>query len=224
MTLSLASALHLPPNVKRAALHFHSRRFLPLVRSAAMQAAASFPGVGFSKLVAWAWLGVLEALERRQDDLTAAEVEEYALYRLQGALLDAAEDGSDAAALSDRVTAAIKRARSSAGRAPTQAEIASELGMTHEDYRAALFAIDRPALRLEVVRRDLFGGGEERVDIETALDAALAELPPSQRALLELRYEERMPLERVASCLGVDRASAVLMHVEAIHRLRAAIE
>ncbi len=188
-----------------------------------MQAAASFPGVCFSKLAAWAWLGVLEAFERRQADLTAAEVEEYALYRLRGALLDAAEDGSDAAALSARVTAAIARARASAGRAPTEDEIAAELTMTLEAYRAALLAIDRPAMRLEIVSGDLHGRSGERRDVRSALAAALAELPALQHALVELRYEARVPLERAAACLGIDRAAAVIAHVEAIHRLRAAL-
>src|SRR5438270_6456120 len=110
----------------------HYERFLPIVRDAAMQASFSFPDISFNELAAWAWLGVLEAFERRRGDLTNREVEEYARYRIHGALLDAADhrdaDGRALAALSARLTTAIKLLSDRLVRAPEESELAEELG------------------------------------------------------------------------------------------------
>lgn len=204
----------------------HFERFLPIVRHAAMQASACFPDIPFDELAAWAWLGVLEAFQRRRGDLTHREIEAYAMYRIHGAMLDAADRRQAGAlvALSARLTTAIELLSERLCRAPDEDEIADELGIRADDYRDALLAMSaRGMTRLEVVGVDVHVAEDARADLETSLAIALTVLPTGHRDLFELHYGACLPLRDAGERLGIGESRAIQLHVEGIHRLRAAI-
>jgi len=231
--MNRATFVWLEERARRSIRHAHYQRLLPFVRRAAMRVAAHVPEVSFSELAAWAWLGALEACERSEGDLTSEEIEEYALYRIHGALVDAVithdPTGSALRELSARVTVAIRRLTAALERPPERGEIARELGMSEADYGEALLMLaERGMTRLETIEDGpslTAAPDRSRVlpDLRTAVTAAMATLPAGARELLELHYGASLTLRDAAAHLGLDEEGAVQLHTEAVHRLRAAI-
>lgn len=236
MRLTLAAGLpvaSLSVMSDRAARHACYRRILPALRHATLRAAARCPSRSYSELAAWAWLGVVEAFERRAGALGDDELDAYTLYRMHGALFDGIASADAATeglrALSSRVTLAIRRLAGELRRPPRRTEIAGALGLTEEAYGGALFELAaRGFARLELVRGGPGGGPEAAAggadpDIQTAVEDALDTLPPSARDLFDFHYGDGLPLEVASARLGLDARRGAELHAEAIHRLRAAL-
>jgi RNA polymerase sigma factor for flagellar operon FliA len=214
------------------------RRFLPLVRRTAMRVGRNVPShVSVADLIGYAWVGLVEATRRRGSEMTDEEFEAYALYRIRGAMLDHLRDLDPQTracrAASRRVTQAIAALTRRLGRAPEEDEIAAELGVAVEEYRATLTALDRAGMnRLELLDVDrevppdtsaLPESLAARQELLELVVAGIEALPERLRNVLTLYYEEECTLREVGAVLDVSEARACQLHTEAIHRLRAAI-
>lgn len=227
------AAVWLEERARRTLSHEEYLKLRPLVRRAVMRLSAEAPRVSSEELSAWAWEGVLDAIERSRGDLDPEETLAYAAYRAHGALLDALAERSPRArtarAASERLTAIIRDLERRTGSPPHEDAIAVALGLSRAAYAEVLDAIALSGVaRLEVVvAAPSFATAVKRVatkprpDLRTALADAIAALPELQRELFVLHLHEGHSLDDAGARLGLSAKRARALHVEAIHRLRA---
>lgn len=207
------------------------QRLLPIVRRTVTRLTMEGADPGFAELGVWAWLGVLEAAERDDGDLSDDELESYAVFRARSALLDAlaSNDPSKHLArdLSARVVCAIRVLRARTDQEPTSRAIAAELGMCDDTYALALDELaEQGHSRIEVVTAgpamvSSAGRAVHKPDVRSAMADGIARLPEIQRAIFELHYGESLPIEDAAERIGISVGEARRLHTEAIHRMRA---
>lgn len=213
-------------------------RFLPLVRRTAMKMARKLPSTfSVADIVSYGWVGLLEAFDRASPEMDAAEFEAYALYRIRGSVLDHMRSMDPASRtarnLSRSIARSIQGVTKKLGRAPEEGEIAADLSMTVDAYRAALDDVGRAGMaRLEMLDLD-----DVQLDAQTeapderagrkemceAVTSAIEELPARLQQVLALYYAEGHTLREIGIVLEVTESRASQLHTEAIHRLRAAI-
>lgn len=227
------AAIWLEERARRTLSRDEYLRLRPVVRRAVMRLSAEAPKVSFDELSAWAWEGVLDAVERSRGDLDPDETLAYAAYRAHGALLDALAERSPRArtarAASERLTTVIRDLEHRTGAPPHEDAIAVALGLSRAAYAEVLDAIAASGVaRLEVVvAAPSFATAVKRVatkrrpDLRTALADAIAALPDLQRELFVLHLHEGHSLDDAGARLGLAANRARALHVEAIHRLRA---
>ena len=230
------------PKIKKAATRTLSpsdyAKYLPIVRRTAMRLARKVPAhITVNDLIGYAWLGLVEAFSRASPDMDPEEFEAYALYRIRGAMLDHLRslDTQTRArrTQSRKVTRAIAKLTGVLKRPPEEEEIAKELGIELEEYRAMLAALDRAGMtRLEMLDLDgeLPANDAELPDesagkrqLEEAVAGAIHTLPPRLQQVLALYYGEECTLREIGAILDVTESRVCQLHSEAVHRLRAAI-
>jgi RNA polymerase sigma factor for flagellar operon FliA len=134
---------------------------------------------------------------------------------------------------SRQITSAIKGLTSRLGRAPSEEEIAAELGVDLDAYHVLLHEVAQSdPTRIELT--DFYG---PRASSEVAPDvmasrreladqiAGAVELMPERLQLvLALYYQEDCSFREVGEVLGVTEARFCQLHSEAIHRIRAHLD
>jgi RNA polymerase sigma factor for flagellar operon FliA len=237
MTLS-ASVQQAETNARRTLARADYDRYLPLVRRIAMRFARKVPAhITVSDLVGYGWVGLIEAFQRSEPGMPEEQFEAYALYRVRGAMLDylrSLDPGTrELRSSSRRVAGSIRTLTKTLGRPPEEEEIAKELDMSLEDYRALLGRVAKAGMaRLELLDIDNHevSSGDESVDegvqkkqIASAVVSAIETLPERLQQVLSLYYQEECTLKEIGAVLGVGESRACQLHTEAVHRLRAAI-
>lgn len=213
-------------------------RYFPIVKRTAMSFVRRVPGhITVNDLVSYGWIGLLEAFERAAPGMDNEEFEAYALYRIRGAILDHLRSLDPATrkarSTSRRISRSMTNLTRSLGRQPEETEIAADLTMSVEQYRAALDEVGKAGLaRLEMLDLDeveIDGGGSApdegaaRRELARKVTAAIAALPERLQIVLSLLYTEERTLREIGYVLDVTESRACQLHSEAIHRLRAAV-
>jgi RNA polymerase sigma factor for flagellar operon FliA len=214
------------------------RKYLPIVRRTAIRLARKVPShISVADLTGYAWVGLVEAFARASPDMDDEEFEAYALYRIRGAMLDylrSLDTQTRASrATSRKVTRAIRKLTGTLKRAPEENEIAAELGVTVEQYRITLSALDRAGMsRLEIldIDADLTADAGElpedsagNKELRDAVATAVTTLPARLQQVLALYYTEECTLREIGTILDVSESRVSQLHTEAVHRLRAAV-
>lgn len=214
------------------------RKYLPIVRRTAMRLARKVPAsISVADLTGYAWVGLVEAYARAAPEMDDEEFEAYALYRIRGAMLDHLRsldtNSRTTRAQSRKITRAITALTQRLGRAPEEEEIAAEVGLSLEEYRVVLSALDRAGMsRLELldidgeVAADPAEAPEDsagRKEMREAVARAIPTLPERLQQVLALYYVEECTLREIGAILEVSESRVSQLHTEAVHRLRAAI-
>ncbi|ROO31211.1 RNA polymerase sigma 70 [Salinisphaera orenii YIM 95161] len=192
--------------------------------------------VQIEDLIQAGMIGLLEAVERFQSD-EEASFATFAGIRIRGAMLDEIRRGDWAPRSLHRAARALKRARSDIerrdGRSATSAAMATELGMTSEEYRRLCDDItlthltsldatlaDQPALEVSADAAAIPERLVERQDLCEAIVRAAQDLPEREQWLLELYYEQGYNLRQISERLGVSESRACQLHGRAIRKVR----
>jgi len=217
------------------------RRFVPLVKRIAYHLMARLPAnVQFEDLLQNGMLGLLDALERFEEGF-GAQFETYATQRIRGAMLDELR-GNDWMSRGDRrhqrsIEAAVRALEQRHGRAPSEGEIAAEMGMKLADYQELLGKVRGTQL---VCLEDMSGddGDDDYLDRHVASDAhnplallqdqrmrmalveAIKNLPEREQYVMSMYYEHDMNLKEIAAVLGVTESRVCQLHSQSIARLR----
>jgi RNA polymerase sigma factor for flagellar operon FliA len=218
---------------------------MPLVKRLAHHMKAKLPpSVEVDDLVQAGMMGLLDAINRYEDN-HGAQFETYAVLRIRGAMLDELRN-SDWMPRSTRqnmrkVEAAMEALQQRLGRPASESEIAKSLKMSLADYQEMLgdsgghqliyyedfhdsedgndSFLDRYAVDDSDPLRSLLDTGFRQAVID-----AIDNLPPREKMLMGLYYEEELNLKEIGAVMGVSESRVSQLHTQAVSRLRAALK
>jgi RNA polymerase sigma factor for flagellar operon FliA len=218
------------------------RQYSPLVRRLAHHMMAKLPpSVQVDDLIQVGLIGLSEALTRFEAT-QGVQFETFATQRIRGAMIDELRE-NDWMSRSSRksqkeIEAALTKLEHRLGRAPSESEIANELGMGLAEYQTLLNKVKGTQL---VYLEDMTGADSDdsfldrhMVDNEadpmqllrnqrlrTALVAAIKTLPEREQYIMSMYYEQDMNLKEIAAVLGITESRVCQLHSQSIARLRA---
>jgi RNA polymerase sigma factor for flagellar operon FliA len=220
------------------------REYAPLVKRIAHHLMLRLPSsVAVDDIIQAGMIGLLEAAGR-YDELRGAQFETFAAQRIRGAMLDELRqaDWMPRSLRRDmrRVETAMSKLQQHLGRAPSEGEVAQELGMQLTDYQQMLFE-SRGAQLLyyedfqndgeeNFFDRHDFDGASNPLDLlqdehfRDALIAAIDNLPERERLLMGLHYEQDLNLREIGEVMGVSESRVCQLHSQVVLRLRSMLK
>ncbi len=214
----------------------------PQVQLIARRIYENLPGsVSLDDLVSSGMIGLINAIDD-YDPSQPVKLKTYAEYKIRGAILDSLRSMDWASRHRRRkhkeIEAAISSAEKKLKRPPSEEEIAVELDLSVEEYRARLVEVQGLTLgSLEMTVGQDSGGqsllsiipdtGElpsvklERRELQKLIVNAFKKLPEQEKTILALYYNEGLNLRQIGDVvkLGVSRVSE--LKTTSILRLRA---
>jgi RNA polymerase sigma factor for flagellar operon FliA len=213
---------------------------MPLVKRLAHQMRAKLPAsVEVDDLVQAGMIGLLDAINRYEEN-HGAQFETYAVLRIRGAMLDELRS-NDWMPRSTRqnmrkVEQAMAALQQQLGRPPSESEIAKSMKLSLGDYQDMLGDsgghqlvyyedfhdedgndswLDRYAVDDDDPLRALM-----ETDFRQAVIDAIDNLPPREKLLMGLYYEEELNLKEIGAVMGVSESRVSQLHSQAVGRLR----
>jgi RNA polymerase sigma factor for flagellar operon FliA len=214
---------------------------LPQVHLIARRFHEKLPGsVCLDDLISTGVIGLIGAIDNF-DFRQNTKLKTYAEYKIRGAILDSLRS-MDWASRHRRkkakdIEAAIQTAQQKLQGAPTEEQIAAEMGMSLADYRARLVEIQGLNLEsLEVTtspsssqtlmsllpdpEENLPSNLLERAELERLLAKCIEEMPQKEKTVLSLYYKEELTLREIAEVMDLHISRVVELKSNAILRLR----
>ena len=220
--------------------------YLPMVRRVAAKMIGGLPAnVEMDDLVQAGVIGLMDAMQRYLDG-QGAQFETFAMQRVRGAMLDELR-GTDWVPRSVRknqrdIAAAVHRLEQQLGRAPSDQEIAGQMGLSLADYHRMLTDV-RGAQLLYTDDYDEDGDEGHYLDrhlapddkadpasqladrrFRSALVTAIEALPEREQYVMSMYYEHDMNLKEIAAVLGVTESRVCQLHSQSVARLRARLK
>jgi RNA polymerase sigma factor for flagellar operon FliA len=216
---------------------------LPQVRYIARRIHERLPRhVPFEDLVHAGVLGLIDALGKF--DLSKhVQFSSYAKFRIRGAILDSLREldwsPRELRRKGRLVDSTYFELSGKLGRAPTENEIASEMGIALGELQSLLAELD--GLELGSLRVESPRDGKEedltdhlpskpeetpffqclRSEMKHLLEQAISELPEKEQRVLALYYYEELTMKEVGAALGIGESRVSQIHSLAMVRLRA---
>ncbi len=219
--------------------------YSPLVKYVSGRMASGLPAhVEEADLISYGLVGLISAIERFELE-REIKFETYAITRIKGAIIDELRS-LDWVPRSVRARArAIERANSKLEhklqRAPTDDEMATELGMTVGDFQDALLQIANSTVAaLDELWTVSDASGDQvslldtlqdpdapdpaavmdATDLKDRIADAIARLPEREKLVVALYYYENLTLREIGEVLGVTESRVSQLHTKAVLRLR----
>ncbi|MDP9400507.1 MAG: RNA polymerase sigma factor WhiG [Actinomycetota bacterium] len=219
--------------------------YSPLVKYVSGRMASGLPAhVDEADLISYGLGGLINAIERF-DLERENKFETYAITRIKGAIIDELRT-LDWVPRSVRARAReIERANAKLEhrlhRAPTDEEMARELGMKVDEFQDALLQISNSSVAaLDELWTVSDSSGDQVSLLDTlqdpdapdparAIDAAdlkdrvadaIARLPEREKLVIALYYYENLTLREIGEVLGVTESRVSQLHTKAVLRLR----
>ena len=216
-------------------------QYAPLVRRIAHYMMAKLPAsVQLDDIIQAGMIGLLDAVSRYQGSL-GGQFESYAAQRIRGAILDELRQADwlprSVRKNMRRIEAVINTLEQRFGRAPTELELAKEMGMPLAEYQGML----QDARGCQLIYFDDLKGSDsdhfldnhcpdnatnplDRLVDESQralLVKAIEELPPREKMVMGMHYEQELNLREIGEVLGVSESRVCQLHSQAVARLRA---
>jgi RNA polymerase sigma factor for flagellar operon FliA len=219
--------------------------YAPLVKYVAGRISSGLPAhVEEADLISYGLTGLISAIERF-DLSREIKFETYAITRIRGAIIDALR-ALDWVPRSVRARAReIERANAKLEarlqRAPSDEEMAAELGIEVSEFQDSLLQISNSTI---VALDELWSVPDSSGDSVSLLDTlpdrdapnpqaivdegelrdriaeAIASLPEREKLVIALYYYENLTLREIGEVLGVTESRVSQMHTKAVLRLR----
>jgi RNA polymerase sigma factor FliA len=229
-----------PPAVSEETLREH----LPMVRFLALRIRERLPQqVEMEDLISAGIVGLMDALQKF-DSTKKVQFRTYAQFRVRGAMLDSLRaldwGPRDLRRKGRAVEEAIRSLSTRLGKAPTENEVAKEMGLDLNAYQQLLGELSglelgslnvTPADDAGVEALALIPAGPEddpflqcqSNEMRRLLAEAIAELPERERMVLTLYYYEELTMREVGATMGVVESRVSQLHSAAMARLRVAL-
>ena len=217
---------------------------LPIVRFLARRIHERLPQhVEMEDLVSAGVVGLMDAFAKF-DPAKKVQFRSYAQFRIRGAILDSLRtlDWSprELRRKGRAVEEAIRQLTANLGRAPSEAEVARELGVELEAYQQLLGELKGLEIGTLHMERNEDSGEEElayvpgrteddplfrclRGEMQERLAEAIGGLPERERLVMTLYYFEEMTMREIGLALGVVESRVSQIHASAVLHLRAAL-
>jgi RNA polymerase sigma factor for flagellar operon FliA len=214
---------------------------LPTVRYLARRIHERLPQHGdMDDRVSAGVLGLIDAF-RKFDPEKKVQFRSYAQFRIRGAILDSLRtlDWSprDLRRKGRAIEEAIRTLTARAGRAPSEPEIAAELGMELGEYQQLLGELKGLEIGTLHVEHSEDSGEEEiayvpnrpeddplfcclKGEMRSRLASAIDRLPERERLVMTLYYYEEMTMKEIGLTLSVVESRVSQIHASAILHLR----
>ncbi len=215
---------------------------LPQVRLIARRIHERLPeSVNLEDLVSTGILGLISAIDRF-DPGQKVKLKTYAEYKIRGAILDSLR-GLDWAPRQQRrrsklIETAVANLEQHLHRAPTEDEIAAELGLSLEEYHEWLVEIrglnvgslehapgeedGRDLLKFISDKQDDWPSHLlERAELKRILAQAISRMPYIERTVLGLYYQQELTLREISRVVKLHESRVSQLKTQAIVRLRA---
>src|ERR671929_10193 len=223
--------------------------YSPLVKYVAGRMASGLPAhVEESDLISYGLVGLISAIERFDLD-REIKFETYAITRIKGAIIDELRS-LDWVPRSVRARAReIERVHGKLEhrlhRAPTDEEMALELGLSVEEFQESLVKISTSTVvALDELWATSDASGDQvslldtlrdpdAPDPQQLLDAselkdrladAISALPEREKLVIALYYYENLTLREIGEVLGVTESRISQLHTKAVLRLRSRMQ
>jgi RNA polymerase sigma factor for flagellar operon FliA len=218
---------------------------MPAVRWMARRIHERLPQhVDMEDLVSAGTVGLLDAF-RKFDPAKKVQFRSYAQFRIRGAILDSLRtlDWSprDLRRKGRAVEEAIRQLTARCGRAPTEPEVAREMGLGLEEYQQLLGELKGLEIGTLHLEPSEDSGEEElayipnhpeddplfrclRGEMRERLTAAIEQLPERERLVVTLYYYEEMTMKEIGLALGVVESRVSQIHSSAVVHLRARLQ
>jgi RNA polymerase sigma factor FliA len=218
---------------------------LPVVRFLARRIHERLPQhVDMEDLVSAGVVGLLDAFAKFDPD-KKVQFRSYAQFRIRGAILDSLRtlDWSprELRRKGRAVEEAIRALTARMGHPPNEAEVASEMSLTLEEYQQLLGDLKGLEIGTLHIERNEDSGEEElayvpgnpeedplfrclRGELEDRLAGAIQNLPDRERLVMTLYYYEEMTMREIGLALGVVESRVSQVHASAVTHLRAALK
>ncbi len=201
------------------------------------------PYVSKDDLIEAGILGLIDAVDK-YDPEKNCKFSTYARFRIKGAIMDELRSldilPKSMRQKSRQIEEAYSRLENSLGRAPTDKEMADELGITEEKYNKLLYEIrsafvinfdDFKSLKVDEEDNDGFEAllkSEEPTPDKNALFKEMSEilaeeierLPERARLVITLYYYEDLTITEIAKILGLAKSTVSEIHTKALLTLR----
>jgi len=220
------------------------REHLPMVRFLALRIRERLPQqVEMEDLISAGIVGLMDALQKF-DSKKKVQFRTYAQFRVRGAMLDSLRaldwGPRDLRRKGRAVEEAIRSLSTRLGKAPTESEVAKEMGLDLNAYQQLLGELSglelgslnvTPADDAGVEALALIPAGPEddpflqcqSNEMRRLLAEAIAELPERERMVLTLYYYEELTMREVGATMGVVESRVSQLHSAAMARLRVAL-
>jgi RNA polymerase sigma factor for flagellar operon FliA len=219
--------------------------YSPLVKYVAGRMGSNLPAhVDEADLISYGLTGLISAIERF-DLSRAIKFETYAITRIRGSIIDELRTldwvPRSVRARAREIERANQKLEARLQRAPTDEEMASELGISVSDFNESLVQISTSTL---VALDELWNTSDNDGDHVSLLDTiadrrapdpeqivdqgevrdriadAIAALPEREKLVIALYYYENLTLREVGEVLGVTESRVSQLHTKAVLRLR----
>jgi len=216
---------------------------LPMVRFLARRIHERLPQhVDIEDLVSAGVVGLMDAFSKF-DPVKKVQFRSYAQFRVRGAILDSLRtlDWSprELRRKGRLVDSTYAELSGKLGRAPSENEIAHQMGINLQELQSLLAELD--GLELGSLRIESSRDGKEedltdyipskpeetpffqclRSEIKHLLANAISELPEKEQRVLALYYYEELTMKEVGATLGIGESRVSQIHSLAMVRLRA---
>lgn len=214
--------------------------FAPLVKRIAHHMMARLPAcVQVDDLIQAGMIGLLDAINRYQGS-HGRQFESYAAQRIRGAILDELREADwlprSLRKKMRRIEAAVSTLEQRTGCAPGEQELAAELNISLAEYHETLqgarggqliyyedFQKDNDEPFLDRLCVDSQSDPLEALldeDFRATLVAAIADLPPREKMVMGMHYEQELNLREIGEVMGVSESRVCQLHTQAVARLR----
>jgi RNA polymerase sigma factor FliA len=217
---------------------------LPLVTAIAVRVHENLPvHVELDDLIHAGVMGLFDAATK-YDANKMVVFPAYAKHRIKGAILDSLRQldwaSRDLRRRHKQIELVTQELTTRLNRTPTPNEIASEMGMTLNRWKALMIDLrnlgllaaqsrnnndqdDRPAQDLPCGREQhpdrLFARGELRSKLSTAIKL----LPPRYQQVVTLYYDRDLTMKEIGTILGVNESRVSQIHKSALARMQNAL-
>jgi RNA polymerase sigma factor FliA len=220
------------------------REHLPMVRFLALRIRERLPQqVEMEDLISAGIVGLMDALQKF-DPKKKVQFRTYAQFRVRGAMLDSLRaldwGPRDLRRKGRAVEEAIRSLSATMGKAPTESEVAKQMGLDLNAYQQLLGELSglelsslnaSPSDDSGMEALTLIPAGPEddpflqcqSSEMRRLLAEAIAELPERERMVLTLYYYEELTMREVGATMGVVESRVSQLHSSAMARLRVAL-
>jgi RNA polymerase sigma factor FliA len=219
--------------------------YSPLVKYVSGRMASGLPAhVDEADLISYGLVGLINAIERFELE-REIKFETYAITRIKGAIIDELRSidwvPRSVRARARDIEKANAKLEHRLQRAPTDEEMATELGVSVDDFQESLLQISNSTVAaLDELWTVSDSSGDQvslldtitdenapdpaamidQTDLKERVADAIARLPEREKLVIALYYYENLTLREIGEVLGVTESRVSQLHTKAVLRLR----